>query len=78
MKRCPSRSTAPSFPDDFRGGVLAAVNHDGDSDSTAAIAGNILGVKLGRDGIPREWIAGLEQAALVERIAGELHAAASA
>ncbi len=62
-------------PNDFRGGVLAAVNHDGDSDSTAAIAGNILGARLGREGIPREWIAGLEMAAVVERIALELFAA---
>ena len=65
------------FPDDFRGGVLAAVNHDGDSDSTAAITGNILGAKLGEHDIPPEWIAGLELAPIVERTARELHAAAS-
>jgi ADP-ribosylglycohydrolase len=28
---------------DFHDGVLAAVNHSGDSDSTGAIAGNLLG-----------------------------------
>jgi ADP-ribosylglycohydrolase len=65
------------FPDDFRGGVLAAVNHDGDSDSTAAVAGNILGTKLGRDGVPREWIEGLDLGPLVERTARELFAAAA-
>ena len=53
-------------PDDFRAGVLAAVNHGGDSDSTGAVAGNILGAKLGRTAIPREWIAGLDMAPLVE------------
>jgi ADP-ribosylglycohydrolase len=66
-----------SFSDDFRRGVLAAVNHDGDSDSTGAITGNILGAKLGKDAIPREWITGLDQAAVVERMARELCAAAS-
>lgn len=64
------------FPDDFRAGVLAAVNHDGDSDSTAAVAGNILGTKLGRDGVPREWIEGLDLGPVVERTARELFAAA--
>jgi len=52
-------------PDDFRAGVLAAVNHGGDSDSTGAIAGNILGAKLGKAAIPREWISGLDMADLV-------------
>jgi ADP-ribosylglycohydrolase len=52
--------------DDFRAGALAAVNHGGDSDSTGAIAGNILGAKLGKAAIPREWISGLDMAALVE------------
>ncbi len=56
--------------DDFRAGVLAAVNHSGDSDSTGAIAGNILGANLGRAAIPREWAAGLEMADLVEAAAG--------
>ena len=57
---------ALSFPDDLRAGVLAAVNHGGDSDTTGAIAGNILGAKLGKGAIPREWVAGLDMADLVE------------
>ena len=36
---------------DFDCGVKLAVNHSGDSDSTGAIAGDILGVLLGRDGL---------------------------
>ena len=32
---------------DFKKAVICAVNHDGDSDSTGAIAGNILGAYLG-------------------------------
>lgn len=57
---------ALSFPDDLRSGVLAAVNHGGDSDTTGAIAGNILGARLGKGAIPREWVAGLDMADLVE------------
>jgi ADP-ribosyl-[dinitrogen reductase] hydrolase len=53
-------------PDDFRAGALAAVNHGGDSDTTGAIAGNILGAKLGKAAIPREWISGLDMGDLVE------------
>ena len=38
--------------DDFAHGVLLAVNHSGDSDSTGAITGNLLGLMLGIDAIP--------------------------
>jgi ADP-ribosylglycohydrolase len=41
--------------DDFRKGVLLAVNHSGDSDSTAAITGNLLGLILGAEKIPEKW-----------------------
>jgi ADP-ribosyl-[dinitrogen reductase] hydrolase len=37
---------------DFRQGVVMAVNHDGDSDSTGAITGNLLGALHGVDAIP--------------------------
>ena len=37
--------------EDFAHGVLLAVNHSGDSDSTGAIAGNLLGAALGTGGI---------------------------
>ena len=38
--------------DDFEAAVTAAVNHGGDSDSTGAICGSILGARLGYDAIP--------------------------
>ena len=60
------------FQDDFRGGVLAAINHGGDSDSTGAVTGNILGALLGKAAIPAEWIQKLDQASLVEEVAGDL------
>ncbi len=60
------------FQADFRGGVLAAINHGGDSDSTGAVTGNILGALLGKDAIPGEWVKKLKQADLVEEMAGDL------
>ncbi|HEX5829705.1 MAG TPA: ADP-ribosylglycohydrolase family protein, partial [Gemmatimonadaceae bacterium] len=45
---------------DFAAGVRLAVNHSGDSDSTGAIAGNLLGALLGADAIPARWLERLE------------------
>ena len=44
----------------LREGLLLAVNHDGDSDSTGAIAGNLLGAIYGANAIPGEWLEPLE------------------
>jgi ADP-ribosylglycohydrolase len=44
----------------LREAVIVAVNHDGDSDSTGSIAGNIRGVIEGPDAIPAEWLVPLE------------------
>lgn len=46
--------------DDFSAALRAAVNHDGDSDSTGAICGNILGAIWGYDRIPYIWKENLE------------------
>ncbi len=43
--------SALKYKDRFRKGVICAVNHNGDSDSTGAIAGNILGAYLGLSAI---------------------------
>jgi ADP-ribosylglycohydrolase len=40
------------YKDNFEEAVIVAVNHDGDSDSTGAITGNILGAALGYKKIP--------------------------
>jgi ADP-ribosylglycohydrolase len=58
----------------FEAAVLAAVNHSGDSDSTGAVTGNLLGAAGGRAVIPESWIAALEERAVVERAAEELSA----
>ncbi|MDX9980504.1 MAG: ADP-ribosylglycohydrolase family protein [Lentisphaeria bacterium] len=64
---------ALAFPDDFRRCVLLAVNHGGDSDSTGAIVGNILGALLGTGSIPSEWLAALELRDEIETLAVDLH-----
>lgn len=46
--------------DDFEQAVTLAVNHTGDSDSTGAIAGNIMGALLGEEAIPARWRSGVE------------------
>ena len=40
---------AVKYCDDFRKAIQVAVNHDGDSDSTGSICGNILGAYLGME-----------------------------
>ena len=40
--------------------VIASVNRDGDSDSTGAVTGNMIGAYLGRAGIDAKWEMDLE------------------
>jgi ADP-ribosylglycohydrolase len=68
--------SALSARDDFARGVLLAVNHTGDSDSTGAIAGNLLGLMLGVDAIPAKWLDGLELRAEIDAVAGDLYTGA--
>jgi ADP-ribosylglycohydrolase len=53
---------------DFSSGVLLAVNHSGDSDSTASICGNLLGARGGLASIPPGWINQLDVTAAIQRI----------
>jgi ADP-ribosylglycohydrolase len=57
----------------FREGVILAVNHDGDSDSTGAITGNLLGAMQGIRAIPDEWLKPLELRDVITEIAGDLY-----
>jgi len=41
---------------DYRGGVTAAVRLGGDTDTVAAIVGAIIGARVGKNGIPQEWL----------------------
>jgi ADP-ribosylglycohydrolase len=56
----------------FEQGVLLAVNHGGDSDSTGAITGNILGAHLGAHAIPSDWRERLELHDVIEALAADL------
>jgi putative ADP-ribosylglycohydrolase len=58
--------------DDFAGAITSAVNHAGDSDSTGAIAGNIVGAHLGLAGIPRRYLEHLELRDTISKIADDL------
>jgi ADP-ribosyl-[dinitrogen reductase] hydrolase len=44
-----------SYPQDFRSAIMSVVECGGDTDSTAAIVGGIVGAAVGKDGIPRDW-----------------------
>jgi ADP-ribosylglycohydrolase len=57
---------------DFRSGILLAVNHGGDSDSTGSIAGNLLGLIHGEAGIPATWLERLEAREVVAQVATDL------
>ena len=57
---------------DFEGCLVAAVNHDGDSDSTGAVAGNIIGTILGYTSIPNKFIKDLELHDLLVSVADDL------
>ncbi|MDE6297729.1 MAG: ADP-ribosylglycohydrolase family protein [Muribaculaceae bacterium] len=46
--------------DNFEDCIVCAVNHDGDSDSTGAVAGNIIGAILGYSAIPPYYLESLE------------------
>ncbi len=52
--------------------IIAAANHDGDSDSTAAVAGNLLGALLGAEQIPEFYLDSLELRDIIEEIARDL------
>lgn len=53
-------------------GIVMAVNHYGDSDSTGLIAGHLLGVQYGVEGIPERWCGRLELRGVIERVAEDI------
>ena len=60
------------YQNDFSAGIIAAVNHRGDSDSTGAITGNILGAWLGFDAIDERWKNHLELYDVILELADDL------
>ena len=57
---------------DFDAAIISSVNHNGDSDSTGAIAGNILGTYLGIDAIPDKYTENLELIDIIRKVAENL------
>lgn len=63
---------ALKYSNDFDKGIRAAVNHGGDSDSTGAITGNILGAYLGQSKIPEKYVEKLELVDVLTELADDL------
>lgn len=57
----------------FEDAIISAVNHSGDSDSTGAICGNIMGCLLGRSAIPSYYTEQLELLDVIEEMAEDLY-----
>ena len=60
------------YQNSFEDAIVCAVNHDGDSDSTGSVAGNIMGVFLGYDAIPKYYVDNLELKDVILEIAEDL------
>ncbi len=63
---------ALKYSHDFDRALIASVNHSGDSDSTGAVTGNILGAYLGMKGIPAKYVEKLELRDVILEIADDL------
>lgn len=66
---------ALKYAPDFDRALITAVNHDGDSDSTGAVTGNLLGAYLGLEKIPQKYQEKLELREVILRAADDLYAA---
>lgn len=61
------------YSNSFEKAIIAAVNHCGDSDSTGAVTGNIMGAYLGLHGIPKKYTEHLELKEIILEIADDLY-----
>lgn len=62
-------------PDQVRDALSLAVSHSGDSDSTGAITGNVLGALHGEQALPTDLIEALEGLSTIRRLGEEWSAA---
>lgn len=60
----------------FEQNMQSAVGHNGDSDSTGSIAGQIMGAYWGERAIPKAWLRNLELRDVIQEIADDLARAA--
>ncbi len=63
---------ALKYQDDFSSGVIASVNHGGDSDSTGAVTGNMLGAWVGYESIDEKWKKNLEISEVIQEMAEDI------
>ena len=63
---------AVKYFDNFEKAIIASVNHKGDSDSTGAVTGNILGAVVGYDAIPEFFNTDLELHDVILHVADDL------
>ena len=60
------------YEHDFSKALIVSVNHKGDSDSTGAIAGNIIGALVGYEAIEEKWKQHLELKDVILEIADDI------
>lgn len=63
---------ALKYQNDFSKAMITAVNHKGDSDSTGAVTGNILGALVGYTAIDSKWKKNLELLDVILEVADDL------
>ncbi len=63
---------ALKYSGDFEKALIASVNHSGDSDSTGAVTGNILGAYIGYDSIPEKFKSRLECSRIMNHLTDKL------
>lgn len=60
------------YSNDFENAIICAINHDGDSDSTGSVAGNIIGASLGYSSIPSYYKDNIELKDLILELSDDL------
>ena len=63
---------AARFGHDFESALLHAVNGGGQNQARAILTGALVGAQVGLSGIPQRFIDGLEDSAVLYRLAGDL------
>ena len=60
------------YSNDLEKAITVSVNHNGDSDSTGSVTGNIMGAIHGYKNIPEKFISNLELKEIIMEIADDL------
>lgn len=64
---------ALKYQNDFKRAIVTSVNHNGDSDSTGAVTGNIMGAYLGMSAIPPQYLENLELKNVILELSDDLY-----